>query len=429
MAARQGDLGLLEERFQKIFWGMEHRDLKTVACCVVVIDGERRSFTTVSAGDHAEILFIKQVNTIIGEIQLIGPGPVQRVDITINLSKSPCFTCKEDLEDFLGCLTNEGVTVTFTLRIANLYCGVGTPGGEDKHIEYLASWLCRLNRENIVHTLVIQPISVATEIHYRPPIKAVSNLKWEIILKERRDKDTKIATITRIVTTVATIVNTVEQQQVIAQGLVNPRTTLKEKLEAQEKRTFYKSRRSDKTTCEYVAVAQVQIEAVNNIDQTKRKVFKPIEEHSTRGCCHTIPRIITEINDKKNKKPQSWCILSSTIVLAVTHFPCNKCLVNITSDVPELKRITLILRVANIHYEWKSNAARWLMDHYKAGITVELQAINVVEELGQVYCEHGASEEEKKQWTDAKEERKDYDKKAVKDVKLINTELMDTVPN
>ncbi len=69
------------------------------------------------------------------------------------------------------------------------------------------------------------------------------------------------------------------------------------------------------------------------------------------------------------------------------------------------------------------------MDHYQAGITVELQAINVVEELGQVNCEHGASEEEKEQWTDAKKERKDYDKKAVKDVKLINTELMDTVPN
>ncbi len=159
-----------------------------------------------------------------------------------------------------------------------------------------------------MHTLVIQPISVVTEIlHYRPPITDVSNLKWEIILKERRDKDTKIATITRIVTTVATIVNTVEQQQVIVQGLVNPRTTLKEKLEAKEKRTFYKSRRSDKTICEYVAVAQVQIEAVNNVERTKRKVFKPIEEHSTRGCCHTIPRIITEINNKKNKKPQSWC--------------------------------------------------------------------------------------------------------------------------
>ncbi len=69
--------------------------------------------------------------------------------------------------------------------------------------------------------------------------------------------------------------NTVEQQQ----GPVNPRTTLKEKLEAKEKRTFYKSRRSDTTTCEYVAVAQVQIEAVNNVGRTKRKVFKPIEEH------------------------------------------------------------------------------------------------------------------------------------------------------
>ncbi len=275
MAAHLGDLGLLEEDNQKIFWGMTHHDLSTIAFSVVVIDGERREITTVNKKKiHAEIRFIKRVEQV--ESLLMG----RSVNIEINLSKSPCFTCREDLEDLLESLTKEGAKVTFTLRIANLYCEVGTPGGEDEHIEYLESWLCHLNRENIVHTLVIQPILVVTEIpDYRP--RGVSDAEWDEKKTERRRKDTRIAT----------IVNTVEQQRTIAQGpgdttkLFTTLTEVLNKLKAIEKRKFIESRvKKD----EYVAVAQVQINAVNNVRRTKRKVFRPIKEHGERGCCDTI---------------------------------------------------------------------------------------------------------------------------------------------
>ncbi len=150
MAAPLGDLELLEERFQKIFWGMEYHDLLTIAFSVVVIDGKRREITTVNENKiHAEIQFIEQVKTFIRSRQLI--GPIQGVDITINLSKSPCFTCREDLEDFFESLTKRGTTVTFTLRIANLY--FGDDRNQDKNIKDLAFWLNHLNRENIVNML------------------------------------------------------------------------------------------------------------------------------------------------------------------------------------------------------------------------------------------------------------------------------------
>ncbi len=424
MAAPQRSLSTLDKQSQKIFWGgVPFSDQTTVAFSVVVINGKKKDAFTTASGQkkHAEIRFIERLKEILkGEMQKDNIT----INITINLSKSPCFTCREDLEDFFESLKNGGATITFTLRIANLY--FGDDRNEDKNIEYLASWLCHLNRENIVHTLVIQPILVVKEIlHYRPSITDVSKREWKRILKERRDKDTKIATITRIVTTVATIVNTVEQQRVIAQGPEDTRqlfTTLKEKLNASEKRTFYESDHELNDVDVYVAVAQVQINAVNTVGRKKQKVFKPIEAHDERECCHTIPRIITEIHEK-NKKPQTWSIQSSTIVLAATHFPCNDCLARITSDLHEVRPL-LILHVANFPDE-ELYTVYYLFERYRAGITVELHAIRVAEELGQVNCEHGASEEARQKWEDDKEQRAQLDEEVVKEVESITTALLE----
>ncbi len=403
MAARQGDLGLLEERSQKIFWGMEHRDLKTVAFSIVVIDGERREITTVNKNKiHAEILFIRQARMLMGQTQGVN------IEITINLSKSPCFTCREDLEDFFESLT-KGATVTFTLRIANLYCGVGTPGGEDKHIEYLASWICHLNR--IVHTLDIQPILVLPEIpDYRP--RGVSDAEWDEKKTERRGKDTRIAT----------IVNTVEEQRTIAQRPGDTRrlfTTLTDKLTAIEKRKFIKSRATRAE--EYVAVAQVQINAVNNVGRMKRKVFRPIKiKRGESGCCDTIPLIIKKIV-KMNKKPNSWRIQSNTIVLAVTNFPCKECIINITRIRYEISPI-LILRVANVPYD-KAIIVDWLFERYRAEITVQLHAIRVAVELGRVNCKQDAPQQEARQWRLAQRQRPGCDGETEENVQQIKNEL------
>ena len=272
MAAHLGDLALLQERFQKIFCGgMLFSDSKTVTFSVVVIDGDRTlAIPTVSEGIHAEILFIKKAKAIPRMRQILLQGV--NIEITINLSKSPCFTCREDLEDFLESLTRRGATVTFILRIANLYFGDG--GGEDENIEDLAFWLCHLNLR-----CFLQPILVVTEIcNYM-----CNDVRRYDITEKRENKDIRIDYIVWKV------------KQTIAQGPVNSRwlfTTLMEvktELQAREERAFYESSYESKAVY-YVAVAQVQINAVNTVGRVKGKVLKPIEKHGEE-CCQTIPDI------------------------------------------------------------------------------------------------------------------------------------------
>ena len=378
----------------------------TVAFSVVVINGVMTPpdpIQTMSGrGTHAEIDFIEEAK---GLDLLMGSIQGANIEITINISKSPCFTCREDLEDFLESLTQREATVSFTLRIANLYCGDG--GGKDEIIEDLASWLYHLKREKIVHTLVIQPIEVVTEMpDYRP--RPFDNAVWLKIQKDRNTRDTAIVDIvTGIVTTV--------DKRAIAQTPVNTRplfttlTEVKETLDpAKRKREFIES--SCATSNVYVAVAQVQINAVNTVGRSKHKVLKPFEKHG-EGCCRTIPDIKTEIN--QFVKPESWSTQSSTIALAVTHFPCNHCLVRITNE------ITLILRVANIPYD-RNNVIEWLFD---LGIKVELYALEVAEKLGQVNCKQHATQEEQRQWRLATEQRPTLDEEVVKKVTWINRNL------
>ena len=399
------ELGHLALQFQKIFWGMSYHDLSTIAFSVVVINGVMTPITTVSdgRGTHAETLFIRKANVLLmGQIQL---QQGDNIAITINLSKSPCFMCREDLEDFLESLIKKGATVSFTLRIVNLYFGDG--GGRKQNIDDLAFWLFHLN-ENIVHTL-IQPIKVVTEIPpYRP--QGVSDDEWEKIQGKRRDKDTSIDT----------IVTTVDQLRAIAPRPVNTRrlftnlTDVKKTLKAREKRTFYKS--SQSSIAAYVAVAQVQIIAVNTVGRSKEKIFGPIEAHGDGGCCDTLSRI------DLHKKPQSWSILSKTIVLAVTHLPCRDCLANITRIPHDVVKPRLILHVANIPYE--TAIVDWLFERHQKGIIVELQAISVTAELGRVNCEQNASSEKRQQWEDAKRQRQELDLEVRKDVQLINNEVL-----
>ena len=212
---------------------------------------------------------------------------------------------------------------------------------------------------------------------------------------------------------------TVDQRRAIAPRPVNTRrlfTTLTEvieTLEAREKRTFYESNPASKAA--YVAVAQVQINAVNTVRRSKEKMFRPIEAHGESECCDTLSRI------DLHKKPQSWSLLK-TIVLAVTHLPCRDCLANITRIPHDVVKPRLILRVANIPYE--KAIVDWLFERHQKGIIVDLQAISVTAELGRVNCEQNASSEKRQQWEDTKIQRQGLDFEVRKNVQLINDEVL-----
>ena len=197
-------------------------------------------------------------------------------------------------------------------------------------------------------------------------------------------------------------------------------TTLTEVLDKQaaiEKRKFIKSRATRAE--EYVAVAQVQIIAVNNVGRMKRKVFRPIKEHGESGCCDTIPLIIEKI-EKNNKTPNTWRIQSNTIVLAVTNFPCKECITRITRIRYDISPI-LILRVANIPYE--EAIVDRLFERSQEEITVELHAIRVAVELGRVNCRQHASPQEERQWRLDQRQRPGCDGEAEENVEQIKNEL------
>ena len=85
MAEPLGDLALLQERFQKIFWGgVPFSEQSTVASSIVVINGVMTPITTESSrGIHAEINFITPANVLLRK-QILLQGAT--IGITINLS-------------------------------------------------------------------------------------------------------------------------------------------------------------------------------------------------------------------------------------------------------------------------------------------------------------------------------------------------------
>ncbi len=416
---------LNNDKYKSIFYQIDSfSDLKTVAFSIVIINGfVLRTFDTISSRKgHAEIAFIRDATKVLEGQEIRGVT----IEIIIMLSKSPCFRCREDLETFFKYLrvTREAGSISFTLRIANLYFGDG--GGRNENIHDLALWNYDLYRKNIILLNNVKPILVTNELQYYED-RNVSEEDWRRIRERREVKDRQIEF------TVGEEYRREYQYNYSYDKPVNTRklfVNLNEvkDLMAEEKRNFYISQAT-----RAVAVAQVQINAK---ETSKEKVFRPIvktiferddedylcqdeSDEDQHGCCATIPNI-KDMLDEKKIKPKSWLIQSSTIVLAVTHFPCDDCLARITSDLHELKP-RLILRVANIPYE--EDIVDWLFELDQEGITVELHAIQVAVELHRVNCKRYASHEERVQWEEAQARRPHLDEEAVRNVERINNEV------
>ncbi len=406
------DLSLLNNaKYKSIFYQKDSfSDSSTVAFSIVTIDEDRNEFPTISSSKgHAEIAFIRDVKEMIKTRKMNLRGV--DIKITIMLSKSPCFRCRADLETFFEYLRVSTETrITFTLRIANLYCGDIDGGVKNNIMDDLALWFHQMRKEKIVDYFYIQPISVTQELKDYTDRKFIDkdgvdkDGKWKIISEKRKKKDKQIVII------VIDIKKRIDEEPVNTRKLFVNLNEVKDLMKmAEGKRNFYKSQAT-----RAVAVAQVQINAVNEMGRSCEKFFRPIvasevnqdDEDTQRddlrqdegdkyqhGCCATIPRI-KDLLDEKKIKPETWSIRSSTIVLAVTHFPCDDCLARITSDLHELKP-RLILRVANIPYE--EAIVDWLFELYQKGLAVELHAIQVITELGRVYyCKQKAKRKTKR---------------------------------
>ncbi len=411
--AGQTDLSMLEnDKYKSIFYQKDSfSDLSTVAFSIVVINRDREEIETISSSKgHAEIAFIEKAKNLKALERLIQGATIE---ITINLSKSPCFRCREELEYFFESLIKKKAKVSFTLRIANLYFGDG--GVESDIIKDLEFWYIDLRHKEVVCS--IKPISVTQELKdYKD--QTFTDQDWKIIYNKREKKDIKIRT------AILFAIKKLFPGQVGGSDirkLFEELRDVKELLTAEGKKNFYISQAT-----RAVAVAQVKIK-----EEKKEQLFRPIVNTTVglnrdedapqdegdgyqNGCCATIPSI-KGLLDEKKIKPASWVIKSSTIALAVTHFPCDDCLARITSDLRELRELKprLILRVANIPKEEEA-IVDWLFELDQERISVELHPINVTEELGT---------EDEEQWKLAKKRRQDLDKEAEENVKWINNKL------
>ena len=362
----------------------------TVALGVVTIDGNTEEFYTRSGnGYHAERIFIYELKYYIKSLNLTQ----DQFKVTINLliSRSPCFVCREILEDCFQLLTYAGANISFTLRIADLYSR--EEGGKDNTVEELASWLSLLKGEDIVETCDLEPILATNEVPHN--ISYTRNM-----FEYRKTKDDQIMHIV----------------WKINQKMLKLSTDLAE-IAPEIKRKLYES------PAVYVAVARVEIYAENMSKRDKFKAFKIRQEQGNDigqqhvQCCATISKIIQSISELK--VPESWNIRSRNTTLTVTDFPCDDCLAKITSDFEEID--LLILRVANIPYD-RNIVVDWLYELHLNKMTVQLQPVRVIEEVGTVNCKQNSSQAQQRR--NAIERRRQLDDKVVENVRKINDALI-----
>ncbi len=413
---------LRSSKYKNIFYGKgkENFDQETVAYSIVVVnDGHREEFlTTSSSGDgHAEDSFLTQVQTLLRKFQ------IKKIEITIMLSKSPCWKCRENLEACFESLTKKGVTVIFVLRIADLY--YGKDRCEEPVVENLALWFRHIITNNIVSEYDIQPISVTTELHEYSP-RLIDIAEWNATVKKRSTADRTISD------TVNNIKRKIEDNLEPTPLSISNLANVIKKLVAKEKQLFYKSTSTNRHTQIFVAIAQVQLYASNTVGRTKKKEFQVIIKQTEKaGCCHlNFEGLLTErlSNEDKYEAPASWTRVSRKILLALTHFPCGNCVKKITTVIRELKPRLLVLRVANINLDERAFISDWLYQRCREGLDIRLEAISVVTELGTVYCKRGATDDEAADWKRVfKEGRPGLDVMIIDEVRRINTEISDKI--
>ncbi len=379
-------------KFYTDLYNKECHKHKTVALGALTIDGNntKEFYTSSGNGYHAEINFIDAaINYSKSLRSTYDQFTDRKVTINLSISRSPCFICRENLEDLFEQITNMGVEISFILRIADLYSR--EEGGKDNTVEELVSWLSLLKnkRKKIVKTCDLEPI-LATKEAPQCRDRVISEEKWKDMFEHRKTKDDQIMHIV----------------WKINQKILKLSTDLAE-IAPKTKRKLYES------PDVYVAMSWVEIDAETaESERNKFKAFRPIIRQKQgndigQRCCATISQIIQSISELE-VVPRFWNIWRRTTTLIVTHFPCNDCLARITSNFDEID--LLILRVANIPYD-RNIVVDWLYELHLNKMTVQLQPVRVIEEVGTVNCKQNSSQAQQRR--DAIERRRQLDNDVV----------------
>ncbi len=286
-------------------------------------------------------------------------------------------------------------------------------------------WFYHLKSQKIADMQDIQPIEVIEELaQYKPRTTKCSQNDWEEIVKKRKKADEYIK---KTVEGINKCISSVSPpRKKLITNLENVKSEIKP---AESKRLFYESKRENRAKQRFVLIEQIQTNAINTAHRLKNYTFRPMVMQASEGCCSMDFKKVLETlltRERHNEIPTKWQRMGPTILLALTHFPCHRCLQKIITQIGGSKP-GLILRVANIDPHESEFITNWLFQCYQEELEVKLEAINVVDELGRVNCKQNATIQEREEWKEVKKQRKRSDENAIESVKEINKKLCEKI--
>ena len=410
--------GATDEYHKIFFQDGSFTDQDTVALSLIQIPLWRPLwFNTISGKNkHAEEHFIDHANK---ELKKMSRFLLDHKEITIvmMISKSPCFKCRRQLEDFFEKLTVlRKVGINFLLRIANLYHG--DDGRKEIIIYELTRWLQYIKNEGLVCSVAIEPIIVTEELSnytprgiIEPPRSLVEEQrlrKWDEAKRDRTKKDEQIKG----------IVNKIEQ------GVQSPFLYYKtladyRTLDVSYKRLFYESEPTPPKISTVVGFSQMELIATKKRGGVESHVCEPIRFNFT-GCCAVSEKIFNMITQQKEKLFRRWTLREINLTLMFTHCPCRQCLYNILEYLilAHVDKIHLTVHIANFCDEEPtiSDMAMWMVELEEKNIPIQLEEILVMTQIPTVYK---PKDKCKLEWYQIKKERRSYDS----DIKTIVSEI------
>ena len=345
------DMDSFDPAFIKCFWDKRG---KTGLACELELTVQSTPTTTTfveTSGPelHAEQVFIRNARRWLRQNrrwlrQNIRITP-ECLSVTMLISNSPCFKCREDLQEFfISC----GVpNVYFTLRIARLYLEKSTPDEAERKLDY---WIKDLEVRGV--SVCLSAINVISE----------TNALTTTVSMNEQQKTTRIDEDARVNRQIGNIQN----------GTTHVTNLIKHfRLSPDFKQKYFIDENDHQ-----MILLQLIVSAVTRSEQRPTGIRESLRMNEN-GDNHQIEKEIRTI-----KMPLSWVHVRKCLVLVCAHVPSTECQEGITEFMEE-KRIDgvqnkLILHIASIPVdEERDSFIQWIIYLESRSIRVSLQPFYV----------------------------------------------------
>ncbi len=283
-------------------------------------------------GLHAEQAFIRNARKRLRRFTTL-----EEISVTMLISYSPCFKCREDLQEFF---TSCRVPVHFNLKIARLYCDGSSSDEAERKLDF---WKNDLELRKV--RVSLSAIDVISETDtLRVSIKQQRS--------NRIDEDARIN----------------RQIENIQNGTTHVTKLIKDlKLGPDFKRKYF--------TCEsdeQAILLRLIVSAVTREEKRPTDIIKSLKMNGNED------QLIEEAMLKLNI-PLSWVFIRKCLVLVCAHVPSTECQEKITDFLREKRldgvknKLVLYIAKVPVDKERRSSFKEWIISLENESIHVCLQ--------------------------------------------------------